>query len=182
MDRCEQHAESLSALLDGELEAGAARAFEAHLEDCSLCRAKLAAFQTVDQGLTQRTTLPSVDHEARVRAAVQARRRGARPTGPVRSGTRLLKLATAALVLIAVSLVVLVTSDEAGAHRAAVPIATIELLNEQERQDQNTLLETLEWELRSLKLQIGSLRLEPTEQAALSERVERLLRQIEQTR
>lgn len=177
MDRCEQHAELLSEYLDGELEALESSRVERHLRQCAECRQVMASFQAVNRLVADSSSLPAPELETRIRQAVLPAPK--RQVRPLRS---LARLAAAAAVLIAFSLIVLVTGDQADARRAAVPIATIEVLNEQAQQDQDALLQTFEWELRSLRVQIDCLETSEESQAALRERVERLLQQVKQTR
>ncbi|MFH0944149.1 MAG: anti-sigma factor [Planctomycetota bacterium] len=177
MDGCEEYAELLSEYLDGELGAPESARVEWHLQQCPACREVLTSFQTVDRMVGAGASLPAKELEARIRAAVL--HVPGRRIRPVRS---LARLAAAALVLIAFSLTVLVTGDRADARRAAVPIATLEVLNDQAQQDQDALLQTFEWELRSLRVQIDCLEAGEESQNMLRERVERLLRRVQETR
>lgn len=183
MTRCETRFEALSALLDGELVGAEQAELEQHLQRCARCRSELERLEAADGLLVGVVPEPSAELEIKIRralAAVPDAEPG--PAAPMsRRGLRsVARYASAALVLIAVSLVILVTSDQAGASRAVEPLVAIEALNEQAEKDQQTLFQTLEWELRSLRLELACMELGAAESELLNSRLESLLHAVEQ--
>jgi anti-sigma factor RsiW len=72
---CLSFGEDLSALLDGELEAGREEQVRAHLAACEACRAHLASLGSVNAGLRALVGRPvPANLEARLRARIAAER------------------------------------------------------------------------------------------------------------
>lgn len=166
--------EMLSAWLDGELEADEIALVEKHLEACPACRSRKESFEAVDKLAGRARSHPGPGLESRIQRALDS-------TTPRPALRRLLSIATAALVLIAVSLVILVTSDKADARRdAAQRMAALEVMNHQDREDQEALLKTLEWELNAMKLMVSCSDGGDTER--LEKRIDELLTKVERVR
>jgi hypothetical protein len=89
-------------------------------------------------------------------------------------------VAAAAVVLIAVSLVILVTSDQAGAGDVSKHISALKSMNTQALLSQDTLLKTFEWDLNAMKLQVRCADLEDREENDLLARIDGLLRAVEE--
>lgn len=171
MAECEEMAEKLSAFMDGELEAEEVSALREHLRTCPACRNLEEGFGAVDRLVGRAVSRPSEALEGRIRAALNQPR-------PNRGIRRLLQISAAALVLIAASLVILVTGDRADASRLAVPAAALEAMNLQVLEDQQALLKTLEWDLRAMKLMVSSPELEEGKAKQLLDEIDLLLAKV----
>jgi anti-sigma factor RsiW len=174
MTDCRVMEERLSAWLDGELEPDEIALVEAHLEVCPACLRRKESFEAVDRLAGHARVHPGSGLEGRIQRALD-------PATPRPALRRLLSIATAALVMIALSLVILVTSDKADARRAAAQrMAAIEVMNQQDKEDQEALLKTLEWELNAMKLMITCSDEDNTEH--LEKRINDLLAKVEKVR
>lgn len=171
MDACEVMGERLSADRDGELLDAERTELQQHLRGCSACRRRAERFAAVDRALSANELAPSDGFERRLARAVP-------PAGRAAAWPRLVRVAAAAVVLLAVGMLVLVASDRADAGRIAAPIATIELLQRQAADDQRALLRTMEWELRALRLELGQLGLDDESRSPVLSRIDRLLEHV----
>jgi len=164
MSRCDQ--ESLSAYRDGALQGAGLATMEQHLPGCAACRAALQELAEVDRLLARRGHLPG----ARTSPARRSRMRG--------------WLGGAAAVAAALILATTLTHPRVVPHRAdvlAVPVANLQILNEQSLGDQEALLETYEWELRALQLQLECMGENPGSQD-LRHRTDALLARVTEVR
>ena len=182
MISCEHAAELLSARQDGELEPAERREVEEHLSACAGCRGLEERFAAVDRlaALGYAGPLPDLHDEVAGRLA----RRNGRPAGKTSAdGTpglrRILRVAAAAVVIIAVSLVILVTSDQAGADDVSAHINALKSMNNQALLSQDTLLKTFEWDLNAMKLQVRCADLGDNEERDLLARIDGLLQAID---
>jgi predicted anti-sigma-YlaC factor YlaD len=174
MSGCEHYEELLSAWLDGELEGEDAASLMEHLESCPGCRGRNERFRHVDRMVTRVNTEPGPALEGRIRSALIPK-----PRDPFR---RLLSVAVAALVLIAASLVILVTSDKAAASRAAESLAALDVMHDQALEEQEAILKSFEWQLNALKMEVAHSNLDDQNTDPLLRRIESLLNEIETIR
>jgi len=179
---CDRAAEMLSARLDGELDADEAALLEEHLGSCGDCRDLAERLEAVDRtaALADIRPRPGLQGELEARIAGTARRGTRRGTG---SGLRLFaRLAVAALVLIALSLVILVTSDKAGADSVAAHVAALEEINYQAIGEQETILDTLALDLNAMKLKVRFADIDQENADALLARIDDLLGAVDRVR
>lgn len=210
MGNCEEISEKLSAWLDHELAPEEIAAVEAHLEACPACRSLRDSFDSVD-GLVTRfdhapeealklriqdsldlkdSPLDSSHHDSSHRDLSHLNRshldpshREALPLRTPRSAwRRIISVATAALILIAVSLVILVTGDRADAENATARMIAIEEIQSQTLRDQEALLQTLEWDLSAMKMKVNCADLDPEKEKAMLQRIDELMGNVERVR
>lgn len=183
MISCEHAAELLSARKDGELEPAERREVEEHLRGCTECRGLEERFAAVDRlaALGYAGPRPDLHDELAGRLARRNGRPGEKTAAGARSGLRrILQVVAAAAILIAVSLVILVTSDQAGADDVSVHIDALKSMNNQALLSQDTLLKTFEWDLNAMKLQVRCADLGDQEERDLLARIDGLLQAVEE--
>uniref|UniRef100_A0A7C2NW19 Zf-HC2 domain-containing protein n=1 Tax=Schlesneria paludicola TaxID=360056 RepID=A0A7C2NW19_9PLAN len=103
---CEQIRERLGALLDGELDAASQTAVEAHLSECSECRAARDALESLDRTLGETLGMTRRHSAAVAERAVERWQAGLATAPsrfiPIRSGLRYFAAAAAGFLLAAV--------------------------------------------------------------------------------
>ena len=151
--------EALSAYCDGELEGAELAARERHLRECAACRNAAREFREVDRLLALRGG-------SSVRAVARRRR---------------LVLGTAATLAAAAVLAAALLFPRRGPDVLAVPVANLEILNEQSLGDQQALLETYAWELRALQLEVECMGQNPGSRD-LRRRTDALLARVAEVR
>lgn len=174
MSGCENYEEMLSAWLDGELGDEEESSLMQHLESCPGCRSRSEGFRSVDRLITRFNTAPGPGLEGRIQSAVMPK-----PQNPF---GRLIRVAVAALVLIAISLVILVTGDNAAASRAAESLAALDVMTDQALEEQEALLKSFEWQLIAMKMEVANSDLEEQNASPIIQRIENLLNEIENVR
>jgi len=173
MATCEDMAEMLSAWHDGELDAFQVACVEEHLDSCPRCRELRDRLTVLDSMVIRFSPIPGPDLEEKIQRALV-------PPPPRRGMRRLLSMATAALVLIAVSLALLVTGDRADARRMATQYMTsLETISDQVIETQDAMLKTMEWDLNAMKLMVGCSELESKEALPLLNQINGLLQEVE---
>ncbi len=177
-DACETMGERVSAYHDGELRDAERVELERHLAECHACRRRRERFAAIDRSLNDTELEPPLHPmhlEERIAHALhEAPVRGDRSI----AWPRLIRVAAAAVVVLAVGMLVLVTSDRADAGRTAVPLATLELLQRDAAGDQRAMLKTMEWELRALRLELGRLDVDEENRSPVLSRIDRLLERV----
>ncbi len=163
MNDCEKVAVLLSARRDGELKPEEIPLLEKHLRACRLCREQDARFEAVDDLASH---FIGSGYEARSDTRMK----------------RLLSLGAAALVVAALSLVVLGLSDNAGAGDAVAHIAAIEEMNDERLHDQDAVLETFAWDLNAMKMTVRCTGMDEENRRALLAKIDDLLATVEKTR
>ena len=199
MAGCDEYAELLSARQDGELDAAEAALLDDHLRDCAECGAMARRLAKVDfiidsadqlVGTDRVVAAPdSVPHRAmrdRIEDAMRDRidERLGRIVSPPRRrvAPRAVQFAAAALILIAVSLVILITGDQADAGLIAPHVTALEKANDETIKNQDALLDTLEWDLNAMKLEVRCADLDEQSSSKILERIDALLQEVESTR
>ncbi len=92
---------------------------------------------------------------------------------------QLFRLATAAVLMLGVSLTILVTGDRADASKLVEPATEIQAMNLQLIREQEVLLQTFAWELKALQVQLDHLDVDETQAEALRERIASSLERVE---
>jgi hypothetical protein len=175
---CEEMAELLSARLDGELGDDEAALLDEHLLACDSCRELAVRLEAVDAtaALVAIEPRPGLEEELEARVA-----RTLKP-GPMAKTGPLARLAVAALVIIALSMVILVTSDRAGADGVAGHVAALEKINYQAIGEQDTILDTLALDLNAMKLKVSFADIDKENADALLARIDDLLGAVDRVR
>lgn len=193
MAGCDEYAELLSARQDGELDAAEAALLDDHLRECPDCVTMARRLAKVDFIIdsTDRVasgpgSLPHLALRERIEDALRERieerlGRIVSPSGR-RVGARAVQFAAAALILIAVSLVILITSDQADAGLIAPHVTGLEEADDETIKNQNALLDTLEWDLNAMRLEVRCADLDKQSSSKLLERIDALLQEVERTR
>jgi anti-sigma factor RsiW len=175
MNGCENYEEMLSAWLDGELEVEKETSLMQHLESCPGCRSRSEGFRSVDRLIARFNTAPGPGLEGRIQRALM-------PKPQSHFFGRLMRVAVAALILIAISLVILVTGDNAAASRAAESLAALDVMNDQALEEQEALLKSFEWQLNAMKMEVANSNLDDQGANPIIRRIENLLNEIETVR
>lgn len=171
MSGCEEMAEKVSAWIDGELEAHEIAAVEGHLRSCPECRGLRQRFQAVDR-------LAALSGSQQNPESSKASSSIGQDSPSIWLG-RSARLAAAALVIIAVCLVIITSSDRADANNVETHIAALEKMNDKTLLDQEKMLKTLEWDLSAMKLAVRSTDLDTGERRKLLSKIDDLLREVE---
>jgi|GEM_PF-3292713 len=191
MAGCDEYAELLSARQDGELDAAEAALLDDHLRDCTACDAmarRLAKVDFIIDSADQVAIAPGGKRHLAMRGRIEERltRDVAPPMGRVATrraaGSRAMHFAAAALILIAVSLVVLITGDQADAGLIAPHVTALEAASVETIKNQNALLDTFEWDLNAMKLEIRCADIDEQSSSRLMKRIDTLLQEVERTR
>jgi len=174
MVSCEEAAEMLSAKIDGELDKSEAAILAKHLESCGDCRGLKERFHAVDRLVAGAPPAPGPDLKSRIERSFEtAGRLATRRGGP----GRLASIAAAALVLIAISMVVIVMSDHASADRVEQKMVVLDAMNTQTLEGQDAVLKTFEWELNAMRIMLSYSSLEGEAEPIL-ERIDTLMSEI----
>lgn len=159
---CTSHEELASAARDGELTAAERDELDTHLVDCEACRELRDGFDLVDAAFA--ADVPATPHRLHVAVDASLNTAPAPPAIPPRR-TLVASLAAAALLfVIAIGLWSESSSPgiDPGARTAGSDgdrsTATIEALQQRALADQAFLMETMQWELRALRLEVRALR------------------------
>lgn len=198
MADCEYMAEMISAWHDGELDANDVARVEKHLAECPQCRELKDRMSALDSVVMQYSPLPGPELEDRIEKALnhairesdsrgpqtgepRIKESGIREPGTRKQGLRrLISLATAALILIAISLVLIVTGDRAEARRVANRyVESLANMSDQVLETQDAVLKTMEWDLNAMKLMLGCSEMETEEAKPLVDRIDSLLLEVE---
>jgi len=174
MVSCENYAEMLSARRDDELDQDDCLILEEHLESCSECRALMMRFEAVDNAITGSEAKLTPGLFSRIENVVES---DSRP-----KSSRILHILTAAVMLIAVSLVITMFSDKADADRLKEEISLISEINNEVLSDQEAMLNTFGWELAAMKLMINSSDLDSKTAEPILNRIKDLQLEIEKVR
>jgi anti-sigma factor RsiW len=180
MTACEEFGELLSARRDGELDESEVVRLESHLARCEPCRRRQRRFEDLDRMLLELLDASAPDARSEHRLAMGVRENLRRGSSNPRSHW-LPRIGLAAGFLVAATLLVLLTGNDAGGReRIAAPVAALELLNVERALDQEAVLHTLSLELRALRLE--AVRLDPTDSdpERLLERIGSLLSTVEE--
>jgi len=175
---CEEMAEMLSARIDGELGKDEATLLDEHLLACSACSDLAGRFEAVD------ATAALLDIEPRpgLEQEIEARIAGTLNPRPERWTRPLARLAVAALVIVALSMVILVTSDRAGAGGVAAHVEALEEINYQAIGEQETILDTLALDLNAMKLKVRLADIDQENADTLLARIDHLLGAVDRVR
>lgn len=176
MADCEEFAEMLSAWIDGELEQGELSRLEKHLETCQACQDLKRRLEAVDR-LAIKHSGPPESREMKPSFNIE-------PAKKSESGwRRLTSLAVAALVLIAVSLVIIATGDRAEARRSAAEnLTALKVTNQEAAQGQEAVLKSFIWDLNAMKMDVCYSDLEGENAQSLLNRIDALLDEVNRIR
>lgn len=178
---CDDWGELVSARLDHELTASEREAVEAHLATCEPCRQLVSTFEDIDDLV--RTPINVDGGRVMALVADDAGHRCERPArGLRRLGSTFASAGTAAVLLLGfVGLVRWMQADPRGevVRPVTYPLETLSTISHQQRRTQEMTREALQWELRTLKLELDQLQLTPDESRRLRGRLAELIRQLE---
>ena len=176
MNPCPDYGPLISASLDGELDHAERKQLDAHLAECEACRQLGARFARTDGLVAVPANVSPVDLCENVQRRVRRQRRR-------RQLSAIVTYATAACILLgfAGSVLYLQKSDNHGVEVVDIlePLTTLQVVSRQEDRTYQSLRESLQWELRALRLEVRQLRLAPDQAAKLIQRIEILMRRIE---
>ncbi len=169
---CEPFEEQLSALVDGELDAGELELVSEHLENCSKCADLLSSFKRVDQVV--------LDPEQAFERTVVL------PRGRQFSKISWTLMATTAALLLVGLTIFWPTPEGSSQQEMRLPkidLAGIEALHKASKDSTNDRLKTMELRLRAMRVSTQSEANQSDEHKLLVEKIDNLLadlRAIEQ--
>ncbi len=176
MVSCEEAAELLSARMDGELEEGERASLEEHLMACGTCGGLEKRLEAADRLLARAHPKPGPGLQARIEKALEP---AAKPTTAItRSASRLLRIAVAALVVIAVSLVITTMSDKADASRVEERMYFLDAMNTEALKGQEAMLKSFEWELGAMRLMVEYSDVDSAQAGPILNRIDELMNEI----
>lgn len=190
MAGCEEYTELLSALQDGELDLAEQALLDEHLAACAGCRAVKERLAQVDfiidstdqvASSSQEVPRPELRNRIEERLARSLAAHGTSNRRP-RLVARAAQLAAAALILIAVGVVIMVTGDRADAGLIDSHVTALEEASDETIKNQDALLDTLEWDLNAMKLEVRCADLDEESSSKLLERIDALLQEVDRTR
>ena len=202
-NHCTEFHPLLSSMLDGELSVAESQELDAHLLDCKSCQQSLATMQQVNGILEDTLSETWFDHSQeqgrghgqRDRQSVSQVLAAEHAWGPVGAGA-LGFVGVAAAVLVAISLfwprspIDTPPSDIVQGDSPLQPnddsiggrLASCYETSLTTKRNQSALCESMAWELRALKLELGSLDIAADQQTELDQRIERLLKKVQETK
>ena len=184
---CQIYEPLVSVLLDGELTEKENQQLQQHLCGCHGCRRLLDEFSQVDEAVELLSAGPNraatfddfssnradshIDRPAKKRLAF--------------SVWRLIPLAVAATVLVCLGITMLptpnsVTAKQVSPEEVVRPIKELHLINLQQQRDQELMLRTLKMDLRSLRLEIAQLESGSEEQTVMKNQIDAMIEKINQ--
>ena len=176
---CERFGPLISAKIDGELEAESVVQLEQHLAVCSECRERESKFGEIDD-LVYASAIPANSDETEAWPPAKKVLPNRKPNGLGKSLMRWIPLAVAASVLVAFLVIALPNESPVNAEQVALPLAELEMITDEQRDNQARMLKTLELELRALKLDVGSMdeEADAEEKKRLAEQLDRLIKKV----
>ena len=188
---CELLGPLLSAMLDGELDSSERAELLVHLNRCPECRAQVRDFEQVNLAVdslshqTTRiepvlTTLPGSSEIAslsKTKPATNLRR--------VKTAWRLIPLTAAAALVICLGIAAMPDQGSASAEQIppeqfVEPMKEFLASNYQRQHDQDLMLRTLNWDLRTLKLELNHLAADSEERIALESQIDAMIAKVQQ--
>lgn len=178
---CEHFELLISCGIDGELTGDERLELSRHLDECSSCRVRSVKFKKVNELAGQ---LGILDDATCTKVVVPVTIKSGSVGNPDRPGHWYRFVPYAALVGLAAGLVVwigafLPDSKHADASEVVVPLVSLMQINSTRQEDHEFFRESLELDLRTLKLQIDALE-NQDQRAHFRERYQRLLQRIKE--
>ena len=172
----------VSVMLDGELTQVEQEHVQKHLDGCPSCQRLLVGFSQVDQAVGILSDVPEHQQVAKDADLFLKRPVKKRLTFSV---WRLIPLAVAATVLICLGITMLptptpVTADQVTPEQIVRPIKELHLINLQQKRDQELMLRTLGMDLRSLRLEVAQLESGSEEQEKLESQINAMIEKVNQ--
>ncbi len=181
---CERFGRLISAKVDGELELEVSKQLDQHLEMCTICRQRMQVFGEINE-LVYSAAAPDETAFFPVKPVEKRLVEWHNKIG--KSLMRWIPLAVAASVLIGFIIIALPSGPTVTAEQIAMPLAELEMINDEQSESQAQMLKTLEFELRALKLELGSLNGESDsednsleEKKRVEETLDRLIEKVKQ--
>ncbi|MFK7767442.1 MAG: zf-HC2 domain-containing protein [Mariniblastus sp.] len=197
---CEEFEVLISAMIDGELLPTKLESLQAHLDICTNCREQATTFKTIDSlvaigvesigmgsiGMGSIGMQSPSDNETPTLANVKVTRPNlkvsARPNRWL-SIRRLVPLAAAATLLICLAFTAIqnpkpVTAEQVSPEQFVQPVRDLHFINLQQQRDQELMLRTLKMDLRSLKLEINQLEPGSDERIKLVQQIDSMLEKV----
>lgn len=172
MNTCEDFRILISASLDDELTIEERLILESHLVTCGEC-------QRVEASYVQVNRLVRHDLAESERILTPKERRQSNARRETMAQMRWVGLAAAVSLLLFSLAAVLMRSPTASASQMMAPLAEAHRISQHQRVAQETVLQTLEWELRALRLQLAAAKASPDHRDALDQRLETLLARVD---
>ncbi len=183
---CEPFEELISADLDNDLTAIESEQLSDHLSVCVSCQNLKREFQSLN-GLVAGlglATEPIADFEQKASgplagSGIAIRKSAARVAGGERFWWRAIPLGLAVALLVTICVVVWPTGSRVEAAEAiSVPMLEVAKMNQQAELDQQLMVKMLEFELRSLRLELSQVAGDPELQMLLDQRLSELISRV----
>ena len=179
-DECEHFELLISCSIDGELTGDEQQELTVHLDGCSSCRQRCASFQTVTDLARQLGVVDGVPALKVVDPSSLGKQRIGHPV----AGPWLRYAPYAALVSLVAGLLVwigavLPNPNRTDASEIVAPLVSLVQINSTRQEDQEFFKDSLELDMRALRLQIDALD-DPQQRDELKEQFEQLLQRIKE--
>ena len=180
--QCEASEELISASLDEELTIEERLQLEDHLATCATCREMESRLTGVNRLLQQSRSDMSVSSGLGLLGRSGAPAVNASAVGTANWRSNWIGVAAAAAIILLVTAATLIRSPEVAANPMLGPLTEARQISAQQRNVQETVLQTMEWELRTLKLQLAELEADPAIEQKLTNRLQRLLDRVDRAK
>lgn len=164
---CEQFEPLISAMLDGELDSTELESLRQHTDGCAACRSVIQEFENVNAAVLSLSAAPRIDNlnssklNGSAALVLPKPPQKKSPSKSPRKLWRLIPIAVAATLLVCLAITALPGPGSAAAQmqpdQIVEPMKDFLISNYRQQQDQELMLRTLDWDLRTLKLELNQL-------------------------
>ena len=185
---CQIYEPLISVMLDDELTTLEQEQLQSHLDSCRSCRKKLAGFSRVNDAVSLLSRVPEDQWKSVTPNGFE--NENFHIEKPVKkrmafSVWRLIPLAVAATVLVCLAITMLptpnpVTADQVTPEQIVRPIKELHMINLQQKRDQELMLRTLGMDLRSLRLEVAQIAPGSEEQQKLQIQINEMIEKVNQ--
>jgi hypothetical protein len=185
---CKIYEPLVSVMLDDELTQTEQERLQVHLDRCPSCQHLLDTFSQVDESVGLLSGVPT--ERVKTINLVGSDRSVSNHKPPAKkrlafSAWRLIPLAVAATILVCLGITMLptpnpVTAEQVSPEEVVRPFKELHLINLQQQRDQELMLRTLGMDLRSLRLEIAQLETGSEEQENLKQQINAMIEKVKQ--
>ena len=188
---CESYEPLISAMIDGELETVERNDLNSHLQNCATCKQRVIAFEQVDAAIATLShdsgfaeTPACATPYATAKPPFDMRPpKSAAPRKKQRLIWRLVPIAAAATLLIGLAIATWSNPQPASAEpisssQFVEPMKELHLLNRGKQRFQGVMLQTLDLDLRTLKLELNLLETDPAARESFAEQIDAMIEKV----
>ena len=189
---CDTYEPLISAMIDGELESGERNELNSHLQNCTMCKQRVIAFERVDaavETLSHNSDAARSTNEAilRLQSAVPFAMYPPKKAPPRANNLliwRLIPPAAAATLLICLGIAAWpsprpLIAESISPAQIVEPMKELHLLNLEKQREQSLMLRTLIMDLRSMKLEINLFEPGSAKRISLASQIDAMIERVE---